>query len=170
MATSAERMRALRERARRRMRRLTIDVSEDDLQGLRNADTKVPQAPTTISRRKLSASSSTIAFSKSGRPDRCHSVSRDGVLRVTVSRLLGCTITPALRRNRCAVTPRCGATAGAVTASLFGTEVVLHRELPKVTAAPGARRPGFRSKNSREHGVEELPALPRRSPRYPPHV
>jgi hypothetical protein len=34
MATSAERMRALRERARRGVRRLTIDVSEDDLQAL----------------------------------------------------------------------------------------------------------------------------------------
>ena len=31
MATSAERMRALRERRRRGLRRLTIDVSEDDL-------------------------------------------------------------------------------------------------------------------------------------------
>jgi ABC-type sugar transport system substrate-binding protein len=34
MATSAERMRALRERARRRIRRLVIDVSEDDLRTL----------------------------------------------------------------------------------------------------------------------------------------
>ena len=34
MATSAERMRALRERARRRIRRLTVDVSEDDLRTL----------------------------------------------------------------------------------------------------------------------------------------
>ena len=58
-------------------------------------------------------------------------------LRVTVSRLLGCTITPALRRNRCAVTPRCGATAGAVTASLFGTEVVLYR--PDSRAGPAGR-------------------------------
>jgi hypothetical protein len=31
MATSAERMRALRERERRGLRRFTIDVSEDDL-------------------------------------------------------------------------------------------------------------------------------------------
>ena len=31
MATSAERMRALRERQRRKLRRLTIDVSEEDL-------------------------------------------------------------------------------------------------------------------------------------------
>jgi hypothetical protein len=31
MATSAERMRALRERQRRGLRRLTIDVSEDNL-------------------------------------------------------------------------------------------------------------------------------------------
>jgi hypothetical protein len=34
MATAAERMRALRERARRGLRRLTIDVSEDDLRTL----------------------------------------------------------------------------------------------------------------------------------------
>jgi hypothetical protein len=33
-ATSAERMRALRERARRRLRRLTVDVSLDDLRTL----------------------------------------------------------------------------------------------------------------------------------------
>jgi hypothetical protein len=34
MATSAERMRALRERERRGLRRLTIDVSVDDLRTL----------------------------------------------------------------------------------------------------------------------------------------
>jgi hypothetical protein len=34
VATSAERMKALRERARRRTRRLVIDVSEDDLRTL----------------------------------------------------------------------------------------------------------------------------------------
>jgi hypothetical protein len=34
MATSAERMRALRERQRRGLRRLTIDVSEDDLHAI----------------------------------------------------------------------------------------------------------------------------------------
>jgi hypothetical protein len=34
MATSAERMRALRERARRGIRRLTVDVTEDDLRTL----------------------------------------------------------------------------------------------------------------------------------------
>jgi hypothetical protein len=34
MATPAERMRALRERARRGVRRLTIDVSEDDLRAI----------------------------------------------------------------------------------------------------------------------------------------
>jgi hypothetical protein len=34
MATAAERMRALRERARRGLRRLTIDVSEDDLRAI----------------------------------------------------------------------------------------------------------------------------------------
>ena len=34
MATSAERMRALRERERRGLRRLTIDVSEDDLRAI----------------------------------------------------------------------------------------------------------------------------------------
>ena len=34
MATPAERMRALRERARRGVRRLTIDVSDDDLRAI----------------------------------------------------------------------------------------------------------------------------------------
>ena len=34
MATSAERMRAYRERARRRLRRVTIDVSKGDLQAI----------------------------------------------------------------------------------------------------------------------------------------
>jgi hypothetical protein len=34
MTTSAERMRALRERARRGLRRLTVDVSEKDLRTL----------------------------------------------------------------------------------------------------------------------------------------
>ena len=34
MATSAERMRALRERARRGIRKLTVDVSEGDLQAM----------------------------------------------------------------------------------------------------------------------------------------
>ena len=48
MATSAERMRAPRERARRRIRRLTIDVSEDDLhtlaeRGYEGAESPAPQ-------------------------------------------------------------------------------------------------------------------------------
>ena len=34
MATSAERMRALRERARRGIRRLTVDVGDGDLQAM----------------------------------------------------------------------------------------------------------------------------------------
>jgi hypothetical protein len=34
MATSAERMRALRERARRGIRKLTVDVSDGDLQAI----------------------------------------------------------------------------------------------------------------------------------------
>ena len=37
MATSAERMRALRERQRRGLRRLTVDVSEDDLREIARA-------------------------------------------------------------------------------------------------------------------------------------
>jgi len=57
MATPAERMRAHRERTRRGLRRLTIDVSEDDLRTLPNGDTKGLQAWTPISRRKQSASS-----------------------------------------------------------------------------------------------------------------
>jgi hypothetical protein len=38
MATAAERMRALRERARRGLRRLTIDVSENDLHAIAKRD------------------------------------------------------------------------------------------------------------------------------------
>jgi hypothetical protein len=37
MATAAERMRAHRDRARRGLRRLTIDVSEDDLREIAHA-------------------------------------------------------------------------------------------------------------------------------------
>ena len=37
MATAAERMRAHRERARRGLRRLTVDVSEDDLREIARA-------------------------------------------------------------------------------------------------------------------------------------
>ena len=58
MATSAERMRALRERRRRGLRRLTIDVSEDDLRVMAKTATKASQAPTPISGRKPSAFSS----------------------------------------------------------------------------------------------------------------
>jgi len=79
MATSAERMRALRERERRGIRRLTVDVSEGDLQGIAQRGYEGAASTATISRRKLSACSSPIAFSKSGRPDSCHSVSRDVV-------------------------------------------------------------------------------------------
>ena len=53
MATAVERMRAHRERARRGLRRLTVDVSETDLQAIAERGMRVPQAPITISRRKL---------------------------------------------------------------------------------------------------------------------
>ena len=51
-------MRALRERERRGLRRLTIGVSEDDLRVIAGAATKAPQAPTRMSGRKPSTSSS----------------------------------------------------------------------------------------------------------------
>ena len=59
MATSAERMRALRERERRGRRRFTIGVTEDDFPHDCGARLRRrPQAPIRISRRKPSASSS----------------------------------------------------------------------------------------------------------------
>jgi len=74
MATAAERMRAHRERARRGHRRFTISASADDLpviaehgyEGVLLA-MRALQAPTTISRLKPSACSSTTPFCKSDR-------------------------------------------------------------------------------------------------------
>ena len=66
MATPAERMRTLRERARRGIRRLVVDVSDDDLRTLVRRGYEGAAAPMPISKRKPSVSSSTIAFSKSG--------------------------------------------------------------------------------------------------------
>jgi hypothetical protein len=79
MATSVERMRAHRERARRGLRRLaaTGNGRAADFGGwrlmsartisarLRNAAMRAPQAPTTISRRGPSPSSSPTPFCKS---------------------------------------------------------------------------------------------------------
>jgi hypothetical protein len=67
MATSAERMRAHRERARGGIRRLPVDVNEDDFRMLAECGYEVPQAPTTISRRKQSACFSAMSFCKSDR-------------------------------------------------------------------------------------------------------
>jgi len=55
MATAAARMRALRERSRRGIRRLTIDVSEDDLREIAQAGYEAPQAPTRTADPRLSA-------------------------------------------------------------------------------------------------------------------
>jgi hypothetical protein len=67
MATSVERMRALRERQRRGLRRLTIDVREDDLRAI--AERGYEGAVTTDhdQQRKLSACSSATLFCKSDR-------------------------------------------------------------------------------------------------------
>jgi len=61
MATSAARMRALRERRRRGFHKLTIQVSEICGRSPRLA-MRAPQAPTTISRRKRLACSSPTRF------------------------------------------------------------------------------------------------------------
>jgi hypothetical protein len=71
MATPAERMRAHRERARRGLRRLTVDVSEDDLRTLAERGYEGAASPTTIGRPKPSACSSTTLFWKSDRLDHC---------------------------------------------------------------------------------------------------
>ena len=57
IATSAERMRALRGRERRGLRRLTIDVSEDDLRVIAEHGYEDAATPTTISTSKRSAPS-----------------------------------------------------------------------------------------------------------------
>jgi hypothetical protein len=60
MATSAERMRAYRERARRGLRRLTVDVSEDDLSVIVEQGYETQQAPTRTADPRLSAVSLAI--------------------------------------------------------------------------------------------------------------
>jgi hypothetical protein len=85
MATSAERMRALRERQRRGLRKLTIEVSEDDLRAIAKRGYEGSATTTTISRRKLSACFSAMSFCKSDRVNRRFNVSRDGVTSRTVS-------------------------------------------------------------------------------------
>jgi hypothetical protein len=81
--TGTERMRAHRARRRRRVRKLTVEVSEDDLQVLAE------------------------------RGYECAAGSDH------------CAVTPASAAHCYTVTPRCGATAEAVTASLLGPNVVL---------------------------------------------
>jgi hypothetical protein len=68
MATSAQRMRALRERQRRGLRRLTIDVSEDDLRAIAK---RGYEGAVTTDLDQLSAYSSPTLFCKSDRLDHC---------------------------------------------------------------------------------------------------
>ena len=72
----------LRERERRGLRRFTIDVSEDDLGVIAEHGYEVPQAPTRISRRKPSVSSSPTCS-----PPR--SAKGTGALPQSVTRRLG---------------------------------------------------------------------------------
>ena len=96
MATSAERMRALPERERRGLRRLTIDVSETDLQAIAERGYEGAASPTTISGRKLSVFFSPTPSCKSDRLNFCCGVTVTATLRVTVS----CDdVTFALRRH-----------------------------------------------------------------------
>jgi hypothetical protein len=67
MATAAERMRAHRERARRGLRRLTIDMSEDDLRAIAKRGYEGAVTTGHISRRKRSACFSPTRFCKSHR-------------------------------------------------------------------------------------------------------
>jgi hypothetical protein len=62
MATSAERMRALREREPRGLRRFTISVSEDALRVIGSTATKTLQAPTRTADPRLSAFSLATAL------------------------------------------------------------------------------------------------------------
>jgi hypothetical protein len=73
MATSAERIRALRERARRGIRRLTVDVSEGDLQAMVERGYEGAASTDHDRQAQAAACSSPIAFSKYGRPVPCHS-------------------------------------------------------------------------------------------------
>ena len=52
--TGTERMRAHRESRRRRVRKLTVEVSEDDLQALADAATRAPQSATRTADPRLS--------------------------------------------------------------------------------------------------------------------
>jgi hypothetical protein len=121
MATAPERMKALRERTRRGIRRFTIEVSENDLrtlaergyEGAASADHD-EQAKAVV----LFVNDSLLEIW----PTRSLSQrQREASLRVT------CNVKTATRRSATVIPShrRCGATAGAVTASLFGSSVVL---------------------------------------------
>ena len=75
MATAAERMGAHRERARRGLRRFTV-ISADDLRVIAEHGYEGAASTDADQQAKPSVSSSTMAFSKSGRPDHCHRVGR----------------------------------------------------------------------------------------------
>ena len=99
MATAAERMRAHRERVRRRIRRLTIDVSEDDLQRLAERGYEGAESPDPQGQAQAVALFVTDAVVMlDSRGCRRHSP----------------VAAQPLHRH----TGGCGATAGAVTASL----------------------------------------------------
>jgi hypothetical protein len=85
MATLRERMRARREAERRGLRSFTIGLSEDDLRVIAKRGYEGSVTTDHISRRKLSACSSTMSFCKSDRVNRRSNVSRDGVTSRTVS-------------------------------------------------------------------------------------
>ena len=69
MATSAERIRVLRERQRTGFRRLTIDVSDDDLRAIAKRGYEGAVTSDRINRPKLSPCSSRTRFCKSDRLD-----------------------------------------------------------------------------------------------------
>jgi len=80
MATSAERMRAHRERARRGLRRVTIDVSEGDLQAI--AERGYEGAASTEPDQRAQAVGLFLTdalFCKSGRVNSYCGVTGDGV-------------------------------------------------------------------------------------------
>ena len=77
MATAAERMRAHRERARRGLRRLTIDVSEDDLRAI--AKRGYEGAVSTDHDQQAQAVGRSTRFCKSDRVNPRYGARRDGV-------------------------------------------------------------------------------------------
>ena len=129
MATAAERMRAHRERARRGLRRFTISVSADDLRVI--AEHGYEGAASADQDCRSQALSRFMSDTVPVSTAPAETVSQRRLRRHTG--VSGPTVTPSHRR--------CGATAGVVTASLFGPNVVLYRGLRRGAVRPADASP-----------------------------